>query len=311
MQFDYIKIASCSFGDWPLINKIAQFDLPIIASTGGCSLDTIDKVVSFFVHRNKDISLLHCIGEYPTSMDHAELNQIDLFKKRYPNLRVGWSTHENPNDFITSCLAIAKGANIIEKHVGIETETYKLNSYSINPQLAEIWLIWCSNCLLSCGIENERSDKNLKECSDLRQFQRGIFVNRNIKIGEEISKNDVFYAWPVSENGITTKEASKYAKLITIKNIPKNSEINYDNVKIENTREKVWDIVQEVKTFLLKSGVVFPGQAQLEISHHYGLDNFHKTGITMLTVINREYCKKLIVVLPGQNHPEQYHKVKE
>ena len=31
----------------------------------------------------------------------------------------------------------------------------------------------------------------------------------------------------------------------------------------------------------------------------------------MITVVNREYCKKLIVVLPNQNHPEQLHKKKE
>ena len=31
----------------------------------------------------------------------------------------------------------------------------------------------------------------------------------------------------------------------------------------------------------------------------------------MITVINREYCKKLIIVLPGQRHPEQHHKQKE
>ena len=31
----------------------------------------------------------------------------------------------------------------------------------------------------------------------------------------------------------------------------------------------------------------------------------------MLTVVNRDYCKKLLVSLPGQKHPEQYHKQKE
>jgi quercetin dioxygenase-like cupin family protein len=31
----------------------------------------------------------------------------------------------------------------------------------------------------------------------------------------------------------------------------------------------------------------------------------------MITVVNREYCKKLIVLLPGQKHPPQYHKRKE
>jgi quercetin dioxygenase-like cupin family protein len=63
--------------------------------------------------------------------------------------------------------------------------------------------------------------------------------------------------------------------------------------------------------FLKETNTVYPGQAKLEISHHYGIDNFYMTGATMITVINREYCKKLIITLPGQNHPEQYHKQKE
>jgi len=31
----------------------------------------------------------------------------------------------------------------------------------------------------------------------------------------------------------------------------------------------------------------------------------------MITVVNREYCKKLVIMLPGQTHPEQYHNLKE
>jgi D-lyxose ketol-isomerase len=66
-----------------------------------------------------------------------------------------------------------------------------------------------------------------------------------------------------------------------------------------------------VKSFLDESNVVYPSQADLEISHHYGVDHFYETGIAMITVVNRDYCKKLIIVLPNQNHPEQYHLKKE
>jgi len=54
-----------------------------------------------------------------------------------------------------------------------------------------------------------------------------------------------------------------------------------------------------------------PGMAELEISHHYGFDRFEKYGCTIINVINREYCKKLIILFPGQKHPEQFHKLKE
>jgi quercetin dioxygenase-like cupin family protein len=54
-----------------------------------------------------------------------------------------------------------------------------------------------------------------------------------------------------------------------------------------------------------------PSGIDLEISHHYGLEKFEEVGLTLLTVVNRAYCKKLLVSLPGQRHPEQYHKQKE
>jgi len=62
---------------------------------------------------------------------------------------------------------------------------------------------------------------------------------------------------------------------------------------------------------LAESKGVVPGEAELEISHHFGIDRFDDYGLTMVTVVNRNYCKKLIVVLPGQTHPEQFHKMKE
>ena len=65
LDFDIIKIASCSFNDWSLLERIAKTKKRIIASTAGASLDGIDQVVSFFSHRQKDFALMHCVGEYP------------------------------------------------------------------------------------------------------------------------------------------------------------------------------------------------------------------------------------------------------
>ena len=80
---------------------------------------------------------------------------------------------------------------------------------------------------------------------------------------------------------------------------------------MRNVREDVYKIVQDVKALLRRSGVTIPAQVDLEISHHYGIDRFYEFGLTMMTVVNRVYCKKLIVLLPGQKHPTQYHQQKE
>ena len=93
--------------------------------------------------------------------------------------------------------------------------------------------------------------------------------------------------------------------------IPSDGAIMLDQVRARNTRELVHKIVSDVKLLIRKSKVQVPGQCELEISHHYGLEHFRESGITAITVVNREYCKRLMVVLPGQKHPEQWHNSKD
>ena len=138
-DLDIIKIPSCSFGDWPLLERICQTNKPIIASTAGASTEVIDQVISFLSHRNKEFAILHCIGEYPTPDENMHISQIDFLQNRYPDVRIGFSTHEDTSntDFIK--MAVAKGATIFEKHVAVQTEQYGINKYSATPAQVD-WL---------------------------------------------------------------------------------------------------------------------------------------------------------------------------
>ena len=44
--------------------------------------------------------------------------------------------------------------------------------------------------------------------------------------------------------------------------------------------------------------------------HHKGLENFNKVGCFLFNLINKEYAKKIIVMLPNQTHPIHHHKIK-
>jgi sialic acid synthase SpsE/quercetin dioxygenase-like cupin family protein len=310
--FDILKIASCSFTDWPLLEKIAATNLPIIGSTAGAITKQIDQVVSFMSHRGKDFSLMQCVAEYPTPSQNLQLNQIDYLINRYPDIRIGYSTHENPDEILPVAMAIAKGASIFEKHVGIETNKYTLNNYSANPDQVKRWIEAAKKAYVvagACG--SYRNEPTNDEISSLTSLRRGVFASRDIAPGERLNNNDVFFAIPVPEDGITANDWSKYTQYYTTHAVKKGAGITYQNSRVEHTREKVYGIVQRVKSLLEEAKIVVPGEAEMEISHHYGLDKFDDYGITMITVVNREYCKKLIAVLPGQKHPEQFHNKKE
>ncbi len=311
LDFAAIKIASCSFNDWPLLEKIILTDKPMIASTAGASTETIDNVVSFFHHRQKQFALMHCVGEYPTAARYLQMNQIDYFRQRYPDVPIGYSTHESPENTSSIQLAIAKGAMIFEKHIAIDTERYPKNAYSATPDQVRRWLESAQAAFEMCGVQNRRRDASEKELADLRRFKRGVFMKIAAEPGTQVTTNNTFFAFPNQPGQLLANDMSKYTSFKVKKKLEANEPVLHKQVDAVEIREKIYAIVKKVRKILKEGNIVFPGRASLEISHHYGIDQFHQFGSTMITVVNREYCKKLVIMLPGQTHPEQYHNLKE
>ena len=184
--YDVIKIASCSFTDWPLLEEIAKTELPVIASAAGSDMADIDRVVSFFRHRQIKLALMHCIAEYPTPDEHLEMNQIALYKNRYPDMYIGFSTHESPDNMEPIKIAVAKGAQIFEKHVGVSTDTVSLNGYSATPEQVGNWLEAAMQAYRMCGVAGKRYEPSEKEKADLLALQRGVFANRDLQPGDKV-----------------------------------------------------------------------------------------------------------------------------
>ena len=310
-NFDIIKIASCSFTDWPLLERIVKTDKPIIASTAGVSLDDIDKVVTFFEHRNKEFCLMHCVGEYPTKKSNLELNQIDVLKQRYPEIPIGYSTHEDPNNFDAIKIAIGKGAVVFERHVGVKTKKYSINAYSSTPKQAQKWLMSAKEALEMCGTKDSRREFSEKELSDLQGLKRGVFAKVSIKKGARIDRSNTFIAIPNINNQLLANDMSKYTEFIANNDIKTNEPLMLNDLSIKNLREKVLQIIKSMRQLLIDSRVTLPDKLNFELSHHYGIENFEKWGAAIISCINREYCKKLIIMLPGQKHPVHHHIKKE
>jgi sialic acid synthase SpsE/quercetin dioxygenase-like cupin family protein len=309
--FDYMKVASCSLTDWPLAEKIATTDMPLILSTAGEPFEEIDRIVSFYQHRQKRIALMHCVAEYPTSDANLQLNQIDLLQRRYSNVEVGFSTHEPPEQVDAVKMAIAKGATLFEKHAGVPTQGRPLNAYSATPSQIRKWLEAASRAISMAGVEDRRHDFSKAERATLGELQRGAFARGPIASGSVIQDKDVFFGMPAASGQLVANDLSKYTQYRATRDYGPNEPLWHAGVAATDTRSLVHGIVRDVKALLKVSHAVVPTQLELEISHHHGLENFRSVGSGMITVINREYCKRLVIMLPGQRHPEHWHAQKD
>jgi N-acetylneuraminate synthase len=69
--------------------------------------------------------------------------------------------------------------------------------------------------------------------------------------------------------------------------------------------------IHTIKGMLNEARIALNTEFKAEFSHHYGIAQFPQVGATIIECINRDYCKKLIIQMPGQRHPSHFHKKKE
>ena len=113
------KIASTDLTNLPFLEYIAKKQKPMILSVGMGSLEEItESIETIKITRNDQIALLHCIVEYPTPLNHANLNFIKTLQEKFPDYPIGFSDHTL--GIIAPVVATSLGAKIIEKHFTID-----------------------------------------------------------------------------------------------------------------------------------------------------------------------------------------------
>lgn len=310
LDIDVIKVASCSAIDWPLLTKIAEAGKPVVCSTAGLSLTQVDNLVSFFDHRGVDYALMHCVAVYPTPTEKLNLDRIRVFRERYPHISVGYSTHEDPSKIDIIKYAYALGARLFERHVGIATDTIKLNAYSSTPEQIGQWLDSHQEAVIM-GQKIRRQEEDEEEVSSLNSLARGVYANRDLKAGQTLARQDVFFAMPVNPGQLTSGQWKE--GMVADQDYRREQALSATIAGSDKLSKKqlIYKAVHEVKGILNAAHIAINYESNVELSHHYGMEKFFETGATIIDCINREYCKKVIVILPGQSHPEHYHKKKE
>lgn len=127
-----VKIASSFLRKLELLEYINSNFEKVYMSTGMASLDEIKKTKKL-LNNIKDLTILHCVSEYPTgplleqrglkalSEVDAHLNMINILKESFPDSSIGYSDHTD--GVFVPMIAAAMGATVIEKHFTLDRQT--------------------------------------------------------------------------------------------------------------------------------------------------------------------------------------------
>lgn len=206
-----IKIASSSATDWPLLQRVVESRKPIICSIGGLRIEEVDALHKYFNQHGVPFSFLHCVSVYPTPPERMVLRRIAFLKERYPNVPIGYSTHEYTDKKSSIQMAYALGARVFEKHVIIPDDRLKENllydkirTYTSTPEQIVEWISAYKDAVCMFGPTDSLlyvPDKD--EIETLWTMMRGVFAKRPLKKGTKIIRKDVYFAIPLAKGQLT------------------------------------------------------------------------------------------------------------
>ena len=191
------KISSSDMSNLPFIAYQAKKNKPILLSIGASNEEEIDAAIETIrKYNNRPLVLMHCVLEYPTPYEHANLNKIVSIKNRYPDVYVGYSDHTKPDtNYEVVKAAYLKGAQVIEKHYTLD-KTLKGNDHyhGMDPQdaaaiLREIEYLdqICGSYELKCLDSEQKARQNAR---------RSIVSLGKIAKGEIITEDKLTFKRP-------------------------------------------------------------------------------------------------------------------
>lgn len=227
---DRWKIGSGDILDFVMLDYIRDTNKPIILSSGMSSFEELEKSYDFLKEKANNITILHCISQYPCPLDCVNLKTISYLKKKFLGTRIGFSDHSLGLE--ASLMAVSLGAEVIEKHFSLDREAWGSDhKVSVTPiEMKELVRRIRANDLVkptdeALGVATKYLHGG--EVKFRQVFRKGLYCARDIRRGELVEPDMLYALRPKLPNVLPSEEYVEVVGSVTQEDFKK-----YDPIKI-------------------------------------------------------------------------------
>jgi len=218
-----IKVGSDDLTNIPLIRSYAKENLPLILSSGMSDLaEVYDSVNVAGGFDALPVAVLLCTSQYPTPIEEVHLARLKTLKQALPGVTIGFSDHTKGS--LASSLAVALGANILEKHFTLDHDLPGPDHwFSENPEGLKAWI---DSIRLSYTMQgNPLVRPTPRELENKREFQRVVVASSDIKVGEMLTEHNISMQRVTKGEGLEPKFFDYLIGTVSNKNYKKGEPI--------------------------------------------------------------------------------------
>ena len=235
-----IEIHACSLNDIKMLNKVANFSIPVILGIGGSTIDEISFAISYLKKKEKlDIILMYGFQSYPTRYEYINLKKMQKIKELF-DLPIGYADHTSWNDENQDLITLAGficGANVIEKHFVLKKGENRID-YEAAISSEDFCNLYKKLEILQKAMGDGEIELNKyeKEYGKIGPIKKAIVADKDIDKDEEISLQNIAFKRTNKISNIKQTEVQNLLKRKAKDKIRKNELITFENTYLSDRK---------------------------------------------------------------------------
>ena len=189
----FYKVASADLTNTPLLKHVARFGKPMIISTGGATLEDVDRAVETVLAINSQLCIMQCTAAYPADYAELDLGVIQTFRARYPECVIGYSGHDN--SISMPVVAYMLGARMIEKHFTLN-RVMKGTDHIFSLEPAGLRRVVRDLDRARVAIGDGVKKKRPSEFAPMVKMAKSLYATRALPAGHVLTEADVALKCP-------------------------------------------------------------------------------------------------------------------
>ena len=217
------KIASGDLKSIPLLTHIAEFQKPMILSTGGGTMEDVNRAYDAIMPINQQLCILQCTAGYPAEFDELNLRVITTFRERFPETVIGLSSHDN--GIAMAVAAYMLGARVVEKHFTLN-HTWKGtdHAFSLEPIGFKKMVRDLHRVKVAMGDGVKQVYES--EVTPIIKMGKKLVAARDLPAGHAIRREDIAIKSP--GDGLKPYEMEKVIGRVTLRPLSADEDISFE-----------------------------------------------------------------------------------
>jgi N-acetylneuraminate synthase/sialic acid synthase len=223
LEMPAYKTASADITNTPFLKYIAEIGKPMIVSTGGSSLEDVQRAYDTIMPINDQICFLQCTSSYPAEAADMNLNVIQTYKDTFPDCVIGLSDHQN--GIAMALVGYVLGARVIEKHFTLNRGWRGTDQpFSLEPGGLRRLVRDLGRAKVAFGDGVKRRMES--EIIPLKKLGKKLVAARNIPAGHKMTAED--FAIKVPNDGLPPYHLDAMIGQVTTKALEVDENVTFE-----------------------------------------------------------------------------------